>query len=654
MTEAIQNRSIRMIFSALFLVLLLAALDQTIVSTALPTIVGEFGGLTHLSWVVTAYLLSSTVVTPLYGKFGDLHGRKIVLQVAILVFLAGSALCGLAQSMTQLIIFRGLQGIGGGGLIVITLATIGDLISPRERGRYQGLFGAAFGLATIVGPLLGGFFVDNLTWRWIFYINLPTGVLVLFVISATLPSQPSRRRHTIDYLGALLLTIALTSVILVTSLGGNSFPWNSPFIFGTSAAAVVSSFSFVAVEARAGEPILSLSLFRNRTFVLTSTIGLIVGLSLFGSVTYLPIYLQVVKGESPTGSGLQLMPMMFGMLVTSVVSGRMISHWGHYKLFPIAGTALMSIGLLLMSRISIDLNVWKTSADALVLGLGMGMVMQVLVLAVQNSVSYEQLGVATSGATLFRSIGGALGVAMFGAIFAHGLQAQLSAVLPPGTAFPVAASQASVQALPPEIRSAYAIAIVAALRPVFLVASAVTALGFLLTLGLREVPLRGMGAAEGLSESFSMPRDATSIEELERIVTALLAHENRWRLYADLAERAQLDLPAPELWMLARLSEHAPRTAQSLSDDLKVPLATLSGPLNTLCERHIAHRDTAGNLQLTPKGNLMRDRLLSARRKGVADLIARWEPDKHPEVLALLNRMVDSLMRDLPAPRHFR
>jgi EmrB/QacA subfamily drug resistance transporter len=653
MTEAIQNRSIRVIFSALFLVLLLAALDQTIVSTALPTIVGELGGLTHLSWVVTSYLLASTVVTPLYGKFGDLHGRKIVLQVAILVFLVGSALCGLAQSMTQLIVFRGLQGIGGGGLIVITLATIGDLISPRERGRYQGLFGAAFGLATIVGPLLGGFFVDNLNWRWIFYINLPTGLLALVVISTVLPSQSRRHQHTIDYLGALLLTIALTCAILVTSLGGNSFAWKSPFILGISTAAIVSIFAFVAVEARAREPILSLSLFRNRTFVLTSAIGLILGLSLFGSVTYLPIYLQVVKGESPTGSGLQLMPMMLGMLVTSVVSGRMISHWGHYKPFPIAGTALMSIGLLLMSRISIDLNVWETSADALVLGLGMGMVMQVLVLAVQNSVSYEQLGVATSGTTLFRAIGGALGVAVFGAIFAHGLQAQLSAVLPPGTAFPVAASQASVQALPPEIRSAYAIAIVAALRPVFLVASAVAALGFLVTLGLREVPLRGMGAAEGLSESFAMPRDATSIEELERIVATLLAHENRWRLYADLAERAQLDLSAPELWMLARLSERAPRTAQSLSDDLRVPLASLSGPLNTLCERHIADRDAAGNLQLTAKGNLIRDRLVSARRTGVADLLARWEPDKHPEVLALLNRMVDSLMRDLPAPRHF-
>jgi EmrB/QacA subfamily drug resistance transporter len=653
MTEPIQSRSIGMIFSALFLVLLLAALDQTIVSTALPTIVAEFGGLTHLSWVVTAYLLSSTVVTPLYGKFGDIYGRKIVLQVAIVVFLVGSALCGLAQSMTQLIIFRGLQGIGGGGLIVITLAMIGDLVSPRERGKYQGLFGAAFGLATIIGPLLGGFFVDHLNWRWIFYINLPTGLLALAVIAVTLPSQPSRRQHTIDYLGASLLTFALTSIILVTSLGGNSFPWNSLFILGMGATATLSFVAFVAVEARAREPILSLNLFRNQTFVLTSAIGLILGLSLFGSVTYLPIYLQVVKGESPTASGLQLMPMMLGMLITSVVSGRMISRWGHYKPFPIAGTALMAVGLLLMSRISLDLNVWETSVDALVLGLGMGMVMQVLVLAVQNSVSYEQLGVATSGTTLFRSIGGALGVAAFGAIFAHGLHAQLSAVLPPGTAFPVAASQASVQALPPEIRIVYATAIVAALRPVFLVASAVAALAFLLTLRLPETPLRGIGAAEGLSESFAMPRDATSIEELERIVTTLLAHENRWRVYADLAERAQLNLPPPELWMLARLSERTPRTAQSLSDDLNVPLASLTSPLDSLCERHIAQRDTAGNLQLTPGGNLMRDRMLLARRKGVEELIARWEPDKHPEVLALVNRMADSLMRDLPAPRDF-
>jgi EmrB/QacA subfamily drug resistance transporter len=654
MTEAAHNPSIRMIFGALFLVLLLAALDQTIVSTALPTIVGELGGLTHLSWVVTAYLLTSTVVTPLYGKFGDLYGRKIVLQVAIVVFLVGSALCGLAQNMVQLIVFRGLQGVGGGGLIVITMAVIGDLIPPRERGRYQGLFGAVFGLATIIGPLLGGFFVDHLTWRWIFYINLPTGVLALAVIAIALPARPSRRRHTIDYLGAALLSLALTAVILATSLGGNSFPWGSPFIVAMGGTAILSILAFVAVEARSSEPILSLSLFRNRTFAITSAVGLIVGLSLFGSVTYLPIHLQLVKGESPTASGLQLMPMMLGMLVTSVVSGRLISRWGRYRPFPIAGTILMTIGLLLMSRISVETSVWETSADALVLGLGMGMIMQVLVLAVQNSVDYEHLGVATSGATLFRAIGGALGVAVFGAIFAHALQAQLSAVLPPGTAFPSAASPAALAALPPEIRAAYLAAIVAALRLVFQVAAAVAALGFFLTLGLREVPLRGMEPAKGLRESFAMPRDATSLEELEGIVTTLLAHENRWRLYADLAERAKLDLPAPELWMLARLGERGPRTAQSLSDDLKLSVETLNAPLKALCERGVAAEDAAGNLRLTLAGNRMRDRVLAARRKGLADLMARWEPDRHPDVLALLDRMVDTLVRDLPAPGQFQ
>ncbi len=650
MIQAAPNPSIRLIFGALFLVLLLAALDQTIVSTALPTIVGELGGLTHLSWVVTSYLLSSTVVTPLYGKFGDLHGRKIVLQVAIVVFLVGSALCGLAHNMLQLIVFRGLQGVGGGGLIVVTIAVIGDLIPPRERGRYQGLFGAVFGLATIIGPLLGGFFVDHLTWRWIFYINLPTGMAALAVIAAALPARPSRRAHTIDYPGAALLSFALTAVILVTSLGGNTFPWDSIFVLGMSAAAVLSLFAFVAVEARSREPILSLSLFRNRTFTVTSAVGLIVGLSLFGSVTYLPIYLQLVKGESPTGSGLQLMPMMLGMLVTSVVSGRLISRFGRYKPFPIAGTILMTIGLLLMSRISLEMSVWETSADALVLGLGMGMIMQVLIVAVQNSVDYEHLGVATSGATLFRAMGGALGVALFGAIFAHELQVELSALLPPGMPFPSAASPAALQALPPEIRAAYLSAIVASLRLVFQVAAAIAALGFLLALGLRELPLRGMEPAKDISESFSMPRDATSLEELERIVTTLMAHENRWRLYADLAARAQLDLAAPELWMLARLGERAPRSVQSLSDDLRLSPARLQAPLQALRERGIAEPDAAGNLRLTAAGSLMRDRLLAARRKGLADLMARWEPDKHPDVLALLDRMVDTLVRDLPEP----
>src|SRR5205823_166029 len=410
MTSTQNQTSIRTVFGALFLALWLAALDQTVVSTALPTMVGDLGGLSYLSWVVTAYLLTSTVAGPLYGKFGDLYGRKIVLQVAIAVFLVGSALCGIAADMVQLIVLRAIEGIGGGGLIVITISVIGDLIPPRERGRYQGFFGAVFGTATIVGPLVGGFLVDHLSWRWIFYINLPTGILAMVVIAAVLPSRSTRRRHAIDYAGALLFT----------GLGGTTFPWTSPVMLGLLAASVAGTLAFVAVELRSREPILPMSLFGNRNFAVASGVGFIVGLSLFGAVTFLPIYLQVVKGVSPTSSGLLLMPMMLGMLATSVISGRIISRFGRYKLFPILGTATMTFGLAALSLLALESNDWQTAIDALWLGLGMGMVMQVLIIAVQNSVDYEHLGVATSGTMLFRSLGGALGVALFGAIFANG------------------------------------------------------------------------------------------------------------------------------------------------------------------------------------------------------------------------------------------
>src|SRR5436190_2009298 len=375
-----REQNVRLIFAALLLVLLLASLDQTIVSTALPTIVGDLGGIDHLSWVVTAYLLASTVVTPVYGKLGDLYGRKLVLQTAIVLFLVGSALCGVAQNMPELIAFRALQGLGGGGLMVTTVATIGDLVPPRDRGRYQGLFGGVFGVSTVVGPLIGGFFVDRLSWRWIFYINLPIGAAALAVIAVAFHARADRLRHSIDYLGAALLAGGLSSIVLFTSLGGTTYDWSSTQVIVLAVLGVVLLGLFVIVERRAAEPILPMALFRNRTFAVTSAIGFIIGVALFGSVTYLPLYLQIVKGHSATESGLLLTPMMGGVLITSITSGNIISRTGRYRPFPIVGTAVAAVAIFLLSRLAVSTPIWLAALYMLVLGLGLGMVMQVLVL----------------------------------------------------------------------------------------------------------------------------------------------------------------------------------------------------------------------------------------------------------------------------------
>src|SRR3954452_8785388 len=605
--DAPSAQPIRVIFSALMLVMLLASLDQTIVSTALPTIVGELGGLAHLSWIVTAYLLATTIVTPLYGKLGDLFGRKIVLQSAIVLFLAGSALCGLSRSMGELIAFRSVQGLGGGGLMVTTMAVIGDIVTPRERGRYQGLIGGVFGVSTVLGPLIGGYFVEHLTWRWIFYINLPLGLLAIMVIGWALHAHQARRRALLDIKGAALLAVALTGLILFTSLGGSTLPWDSPEIIAMIVISAAALAGFIHVERRASEPILPLRLFRNRIFVVSCSVGFIVGLAMFGAVTYMPLYLQIVKGVAPSTAGLQLTPMMAGMLVTSIASGRIISHIGRYRAFPIAGTAIATAGLALLSTLDTGTGTWAAAGYMLVLGLGLGMVMQVLVLAVQNAVDYTDLGVATSGTTLFRSIGGSVGVSAFGAIFTAGLATHLAGALPNGGTLPTAIEPAAIQALPTAVRAIYADAFTAALHPLFLTAAWIGTAGFVLAWFPEDVPLRGPARADTIGESFAMPRDATSLEELEQIVGRLQRRENRWRVYRIIAEAAGVALAPDEIWLLASLC----RAGQPVNEEPALGRDRFAEIGQRLTAKDMVLRCAGGVLAPSPRGRDAFERLVA-------------------------------------------
>lgn len=489
------KRELYWVFSALMLGMLLAALDSTIVATALPTIVGDLKGANHLSWVVVAYLLASTVSTPLWGKLGDLYGRKIFFQSSIILFLLGSMLCGFANSMVTLIIFRALQGLGGGGLMVGAQSVIADIVPPRDRGRYAGFFGAVFGAATVLGPLLGGVIVEYWSWRWIFFVNVPFGILALIVTAAALPKAGLRVSHTIDYLGIVVLTVSASALILFTSLGGTSWPWFSIKSIAFLVVGLLTAVIFIMVEQRSVEPILAPRLFANRVFSSASAIGFVVGFAMFGAMTFLPLFFQTVRGVSPTISGLRLLPMMAGLFTASILTGQLVSRGWKYRPFPILGTAVMTIGLALLGTVGEFTSGWTLGFYMTVLGIGLGLVMQVLVTAVQNAVEPRDLGAATAGANFFRSIGGSFGTAVFGALYANELPHQLATALHgqnlSGAALsPSQWTPAALHKLPPNVLAAILHAIAASIQQIYRWAVPFAILAVVLSLFLPEIKLR--------------------------------------------------------------------------------------------------------------------------------------------------------------------
>lgn len=597
-----------LVFLAVLFGMLLAALDQTIVATALPTVVADLGGAGHQSWVVTSYLLASTIVTAVVGKVGDLFGRKVVFQAAVLFFLAGSVLCGLSGSMTMLVAARALQGIGGGAMMVTATALIGEVIPLRDRGRYQGALGAVFGVTTVIGPLLGGFFTDHMSWRWAFWINVPVGILVLVIAAGAIPALVrSGRRPAIDYVGILFVGLGASGLTLATSWGGGEYAWTSPMIIGLFIGSITALVLFVRAETRAAEPILPMRLFRSPVFTVCCVLSFIVGFAMLGALTFLPTFMQFVDGVSATESGLRTLPMVAGLLITSTGSGALVGRTGRYKIFPVMGTAIMVVGFLLLSRMDATTPFVLQSLYLFILGTGIGLCMQVLILTVQNTSRFDDLGVATSGVTFFRTIGSSFGAAIFGSLFANFLSSRLVTAIAESGAPPAAGESPKVlHELPPEIAAPIVEAYADSLGLVFLCAAPVALLGFVVSLFLKEVPLQELDptAAVDMGEGFGMPSTEPAEKVLETAISRIMRHSPEIRLRT-VAGCPGCDLDVAGLWTLLQIYRHSQvfgsATLTAIAERLRVPYEVFEPIFDRLVAGGYALR-TGDRLWLTQAG----------------------------------------------------